>query len=87
MNHKLRQCLEIETGKHSPEENPVGRHLVKEGINLPNSITEDVGGFSLCPTYSDRELRRIRRVRRAEAERHGKNNAILTLKSGGRLLW
>ena len=87
MQHKLQQRLEIENRKHSPAENPVGRHLVKEGTNLPNSVTEDVGGFSLCPTYSDKELRRIERIRRTEANRHGTTNGILTLKSGGRLRW
>ena len=87
MNHKLRQCLEIETRKRSPVESPVGRIPVKEGRNLPNSVTEDVGGFSLCPTYSDKELRRIERIRRTNANRHEITNGILTLKSGGRLRW
>ena len=87
MRHKLQQCLEIETRKHSPVESPVGRIPVKEGTNLPSSVTEDVGGFSLCPTYSDKELRRIERIRRTEANRHYITNDILTLKSGGRLQW
>ena len=87
MKYKLRQCLEIETRKHSPVESPVGRIPVKEGTNLPGSMTEDVGGFSLCPTYSDKELRRIGRIRRTEANRHGITNDILTLKSGDKLLW
>lgn len=85
MNHKLRQCLEIETGEHSPVENLVGRIPVKEGTNLPNSVTEDVGGFSLCPTYSAKQLRRIERLRIRNAERNGIKNAMLTLKLGGRL--
>jgi len=87
MNHKLRQCLEIETGEHSPIENLVGRIPVKEGINLPNSVTEDVGGFSLCPTYSAKQLRRIERLRIRNAERSGIKNTMSTLKLGGRLQW
>ena len=31
----------------------------KEGSHLPNSVTEDVGGFSLMPHYSVKQLRRI----------------------------
>lgn len=87
MTKLVTQCLEIKTEKPSLIESPVGRILVKEGKNLPNSETEDVSGFSLCPAYSDKELRRIERVRRAEAHRHGMNNAIMTLRSGGRLQW
>jgi hypothetical protein len=30
-----------------------------EGFHLPNSVTEDVGGFSLMPHYSAKQLRRI----------------------------
>jgi hypothetical protein len=38
---------------------------VKDGENLPNSITEDVGGFSLCPHYSKKQLRRISKLQRS----------------------
>ncbi len=87
MNHRLQQCLTIETRKHSPVESPVGRTPVKEGANLPNSVTEDVGGFSLCPTYSNKDLRRIDRLRRTEEKRYAVTNVNLLLKSGGRLTW
>ncbi len=87
MNHKLRQCLEIETRKRSPVESPVGRIPVEEGTNLPNSVTEDVGGFSLCPTYSAKQLRRIERLRIDEAKKYGIDNLMATLKDGGRLQW
>jgi len=87
MNHKLRQCLEIGTRKHSPVENPVGRIPVKEGTNLPNSVTEDVSGFSLHPTYSTKQLRRIDRLRINEAKKYGIDNLMATLKDGGRLQW
>lgn len=87
MQNSLKQCLVNEVWQPKPAESLVGRNPVKEGKNLPNSETEDVSGFSLCPAYSDKELRRIERVRRAEAHRHGMNNAIITLRSGGRLQW
>lgn len=45
-----------------PENNPVGIQLVKEGKNLPNSVTEDISGFSLCPSYSVKQQRRIHRI-------------------------
>ena len=31
----------------------------KEGFHLPNSVTEDVAGFSIMPHYSVKQLRRI----------------------------
>lgn len=43
--------------------NQVGSLPVKEGQELPNSVSEDVGGFSLMPTYSAKQLRRIQRLR------------------------
>jgi hypothetical protein len=87
MNHKLRQCLEMQTGKHSPAESPVGRIPVEEGKNLPNSETEDVGGFSLCPSYSNEQLRRIERLRIKESRTCGISDLETTLKLGGRLRW
>ena len=69
MNYKSQQCLVIETGKHSPVEIPVGSYLVKEGKNLPNSVTEDIGGFSLCPSYSPKQQRRIHRMSIDKIER------------------
>ena len=45
-----------------PAKIPVGEIPVKEGKNLPNSPEEDVGNFSLAPTYSSRQLRRIKRI-------------------------
>ena len=35
----------------------------EEGKHLPNSIEEDVGSFSLHPTYSKKQLRRIHRMK------------------------
>jgi hypothetical protein len=46
-----------------PQKIQVGRFLVKlDGKNLPNSVTEDIGGFSLCPKYSAKQRRRINRI-------------------------
>ena len=38
---------------------PVIGILVKEGLTLPNSVIEDIGGFSLAPRYSAKQLRQI----------------------------
>jgi len=67
----------------TPEKNPVVRYPVKEGRNLPNSETEDVGGFSLAPSYSAKQLRRIDRMRIKTIE----SGLVFKLKSGGRLRW
>ena len=45
-----------------PAKNQDGRYLVKDGANLPNSTTEDIGAFSLAPLYSSKQLRRISRL-------------------------
>ena len=48
---------------------PVMGTLVKEGQTLPNSVTEDIGGFSLAPGYSKTQLRRINnRLRNKERQ-------------------
>jgi len=58
MKAKTTQRL-LEVSQSEAVEIPVMGTLVKEGQNLPNSITEDIGGFSLAPSYSAKELRRI----------------------------
>ena len=52
------QCL-IEIWQPKPTKTLVREFPVKEGKTLPNSITEDIGGFSLAPYYSTKELRNI----------------------------
>jgi len=49
-----------------PDRKIVGK---KEGFHLPNSVTEDVGGFSLVPTYSVKQLRTIRNRQRGKRQR------------------
>ena len=41
----------------------------KEGFHLPNSVTEDVAGFSLMPQYSVKQLRRIGKHKRNNMSR------------------
>ena len=41
----------------------------KEGFHLPNSVTEDVAGFSLMPQYSAKQLRRIGKHNRKNMSR------------------
>jgi len=58
MKAKTTQCL-LEVSQSEAVNTPVMGILVKEGLTLPNSVTEDIGGFSLAPSYSAKELRRI----------------------------
>jgi len=61
MTYKQKNSLVLQTEKLSLAEIPVGRILVKEGKNLPNSVTEDIGGFSLMPKYTVKQLRGMHR--------------------------
>lgn len=54
----------LEVSQSEAVNTPVMGTLVKDGLTLPNSVTEDVGGFSLMPTYSAKQLRRIDRKQR-----------------------
>jgi len=62
MVEQLLQCFqeasEPQLEKKSDEGNPY-----EEGKNLPASISEDVGSFSLHPTYSKKQLRRTHRLK------------------------
>jgi hypothetical protein len=44
-----------------PVKNQIGKYLVEEGANFPKSLTEDIRGISLCPTFSLMKLRTIER--------------------------
>lgn len=80
MKTKLTQCLS-EALRPKQAEIPAGSMLVKEGKNLPRSATEDVGGFSLHPTYSKKQFRRIHRIRiRASQREWNKKTARLLAK-------
>jgi hypothetical protein len=47
-----------------PRQLQVGSYLAKiDGKKLPNSVTEDVRGFFLCPSYSAKQLRSMNRLR------------------------
>jgi len=58
MKTKTMQRL-LEVSQSKAVNTPVMGTLVKEGQTLPNSVTEDIGGFSLSPGYSLRQLRGI----------------------------
>ena len=51
----------LEVSQSEAVNTPVMGILVKEGLTLPNSITEDIGGFSLAPSYSAKQLGQINR--------------------------
>jgi hypothetical protein len=53
----------------SLEQIPIGRYgLVADGVNLPSTIIEAVRGFSLRPTYSAKQLRRIEHIAKKKAD-------------------
>jgi len=85
MKYKFEICQQL-AWEPNPTKNPEGRHPVKEGKNLPNSVTEDVGGFSLCPTYSAKQLRAIYRSR-CKKERYVRGNPKPKPQFGGGLAW
>ena len=60
MKPKKIQSL-VETWQPKPAEIPAWKTLVKEGKSLPNSVTEDIGGFSLMPYYNVKQLRKMDR--------------------------
>jgi hypothetical protein len=74
--NKLQQLSHSVAWEHpNPARHQVGRKLVKEGAILPNSLTEDIMGFSLCPEYSKKQLRRIARLKIEKAKYgHGRSN-------------
>jgi hypothetical protein len=71
-----------------PRQFQVGSYLVKiDGKKLPNSVTEDVRGFSLCPTYSIKQLRSINRLRKRKPDCNArKKNTIRALNEEAMLL-
>ena len=58
MKTKTIQCL-FEVSQSKAVNTPVMGILVREGLNLPSSVTEDTGGFSLAPRYSAKQIRQI----------------------------
>ena len=63
MKAKLTQCFYNEASEPQLEKKSVEGIPYEEGKNLPASIAEDVGSFSLHPTYSKKQLRRIHRMK------------------------
>ena len=58
----------FEIWQPTPTKTLVRKFPVKEGKNLPNSVTEDVVGMSLMPHYSTKQLRKIGRKQRKYSE-------------------
>lgn len=54
----------------------------KEGKTLANSVTEDVGGFSLMPSYSVEQLQEISRRHR----KFGKDSHTKSARKGWRFV-
>ena len=45
-----------------PIREQVQRYPVKDGVSVPSSVTEDIGGFSIAPWYFSKQLRKINRL-------------------------
>ncbi len=53
----------------SHEQIPIGSYeVVADGVNFPSSLIEDVRGFSLRPSYSAKQLRRITHIAKKNAD-------------------
>jgi len=70
----------------SPTKIQVQDDLVKDGKNLPNSVTEDINGFSLQPWYSDKQLNRIKQFHMKKFVTKKQNGVRNLRKSKGRYL-
>jgi len=68
------QRLFVRPGNPSLEKNSVVEIPYKEGKNLPNSISEDIGSFSLHPSYSRRQLRRMNRLKMKYSKKESRRN-------------
>jgi len=75
---KLENSPVLGTKNPSLEKILVGSTPVKEGKNLPNSVTEDICGISIMPNYSAKQLRRIERRQK---------NKITSLVSSSKRKW
>jgi len=75
MKRTNKSCQAYLAWEPNPVKNQVGRYLVRNGANLPNSVTEDIRGFSLCPQYSNKQLRRIEKLNMQKVKfgHHGRN--------------
>ena len=76
------QCL-LETWQPEPTKTLVSEIPMKEGKNLPNSVTEDVVGIGLMPKYSSKQLRKINKSQRKYSELLMMN----TFTAGGAIQW
>ena len=82
MQTKQTQCL-LETWQPEPTKTLVIEIPMKEGKNLPNSVTEDVLGIGLMPKYSSKQLRKINKSQRTYSELLMMN----TFTAGGSIQW
>ena len=59
----------------APNEIQDGSYLVHaNGKKLQNGQSESIRGFSLCPLYSHKQLRKIHRIRKEKANNVNRNS-------------
>ncbi len=62
----------------SLEQIPIGRYgNVVDGVHLPSCMKDDIRGFSLHPSYSAKDLRRIERIVKKNADRESRYSMSL----------
>jgi len=68
MKTQTTQCDQVAWEPLPKEESGSKIAGTKEGFHLANSVTEDVGGISLQPSYSDKQLRSMGRRQKSKAQ-------------------
>jgi hypothetical protein len=56
-----------------PTNNPFKRYPVLGDASLSYTVTEYIGGFSLCPSYSVRQLRKINYIEKRKVKHTHRN--------------
>jgi len=56
-----------------PIRQQVRKYPAKDGASIPNSVTEDIGGFSIAPWYSLKQLRRINYIEKGKVKHTHEN--------------
>ena len=79
MKVQYQQCFQ-EAKEPSLAKKSEGRNPYEEGKNLPNSVSEDIGSFSLHPSYSREQLRRMNRLKMKLSKKEARRNLHKSLR-------
>ena len=62
----------------NPTENQIGSYL--NGKKLPHNVLENFRGFSFCPLYSEKQLRKIHRIKKEKTNNVNRRSNEATVK-------